>query len=338
MTSTPASDPATTPADTDDRSNAGALHVVLGASGGAGNAIVWALADAGVPTRGVNRSGAAEVPDSVEVVAADITDAADLDRALAGATVVYMAAQPAYHRWVEEFPAMLEGVISGCARHRAKLVMVDNLYAYGPGHGRITEATPRTATDAKGRVRAAMQDRLMAAHADGEVRVAIGQASDYFGPDSDNSGITALAVAPTAGTGRLRWMGSLDAAHSVAYLPDIARAFVILGTRPEADGAMWVLPHGDPVTGRAFLAAVNSTLDRPRKTGVVSKSMLRLAAPFHRISRESLGIAYQWTDPWIADDTKFQSEFGPLTTTPLDVAVATSVASTMGTAEGLAAA
>jgi nucleoside-diphosphate-sugar epimerase len=303
------------------------LHVVLGASGGAGKAIIRALVDAGIPTRGVNRPGVADVPAAAEIVAADITEPADLDRALEGAAVAYMAAQPPYHRWAEEFPSMLEAVIDGCARHDVKLVMVDNLYAYGPGHDHITEATQRTATDAKGRVRAAMQDRLMAAHADGEVRVAIGQASDYFGAGSENSGITALAIEPTAGTGSLRWMGSLDAPHSVAYLPDIARAYVILGTRREADGSMWILPHGDPVTGRAFLATVNATLDEPRKVNVVSKTMLRVAAPFHRISRESLGIVYQWTDPWIADDTAFQAAFGPFPTTPLDAAVATAVRS-----------
>ena len=40
--------------------------------------------------------------------------------------MVYMAAQPAYHRWAEEFTPMLETVIAATAAAGAKLVMVDN--------------------------------------------------------------------------------------------------------------------------------------------------------------------------------------------------------------------
>lgn len=302
------------------------LHVVLGASGGAGNAIARALCDAGRSTRAVNRSGVADLTEGIEVLSADITDPDGAAAAVTGASVVYMAAQPAYHRWPQEFPGMLEGVIRACSAASAKLVMVDNLYAYGPGHDRLTEETAHRATDAKGRTRIAMHERLMEAHDAGDVRVAIGQASDYYGARSDNSGVTALAIAPTAGTGTLRWMGSLDVPHSVAYLPDIAKAYVTLGTHDAADGRAWILPHGKPVTGREFLAAVNATLDEPRKTAVVSRSMLRIAAPFHRISRESLGVLYQWTEPWIADDAAFQSTFGPFAATPLGIAVQDSVA------------
>lgn len=312
------------------------LHVVLGASGGAGNAIARALIDSALPVRAVNRSGTADLPSGAELMAADITDPAGLASAISGASVVYLAAQPAYHRWAEEFPAMLEGAIAACSAIDATLVMVDNLYAYGPGHERITEATPLAATDVKGRVRAEMTRRLLDAHRNGELRVVIGQASDYFGPRRPLSVITALAIDPVTGRGALRWMGSLDTPHSVAYLPDIARAYVTLGTAPEAAGRAWILPHGDPVTGAEFLGAVNATLTEPRRISVVSRTMLRLAAPFHAISRESLGVIRQWTEPWIADSSEFESTFGAFATTPLAEAVAATVAAA-GPAAGVTA-
>ena len=61
------------------------LHVVLGASGGAGNAIMGALAGRGHAVRGVNRSGSLLAPEGVEAVSADITDPAGASAALAGA-------------------------------------------------------------------------------------------------------------------------------------------------------------------------------------------------------------------------------------------------------------
>jgi nucleoside-diphosphate-sugar epimerase len=301
------------------------LHVVLGASGGAGNAIARALHAAGLPTRAVNRTGTADLPEGVARLAADIADPEGAGEAVAGAGVVYMAAQPPYHRWPEEFPAMLRTVSDATAAAGAKLVMVDNLYSYGRGTGTMTEATPRRAADGKGKVRGEMIRMLLDLHGSGQLRVAIGQASDYFGPRADNSGITALAIAPVAEGKTIRWTGNLDVPHSVAYLPDIARAYVQLGTSDAADGEVWILPHGEPVTGRAFLEQVNRSLPQPLKTGLISKPMLRLAAPFHKISKETLGIVYQWTEPFVVDDSKFQQAFEPVATTPLDEAVRTSV-------------
>ncbi len=297
-------------------------HTVLGAAGSAGTALVHALLAEGLEVRAVTRSGRAELPASVGMVAADATDSASLSAALAGSTAVYMAAQPAYHRWPQEFPAMLDAVVAATAAVGARLVMVDNLYAYGPGSSPMTEATPQRATDAKGRTRAAMADSLLAAHAAGRLEVVIGRASDYFGPGAQNSGITALAIDPVAGSGKLRWMGTLDAPHSCAYLPDVARAYVALGTAADVTGRVWHLPHAPAVTGAAFLGLVNDALPQPRPTGVVGTGMLRLAAPFHRISRESLAIAYQWTDPFVVDDADFRARFPQVDVTPLADAVA----------------
>jgi nucleoside-diphosphate-sugar epimerase len=303
------------------------VHVVLGAAGGAGSAILGALAAEGLPARGVGRrERPGSAPAAATWVSADVRDASALDAAVAGAAVVYMAAQPPYHRWPKEFPAMLESVVRASSRAGARLVMVDNLYAFGPGATPMSESSPQRATDHKGRTRADMARTLLEEHASGRLDVVIGRASDYFGPGAENSGITALAIEPVAGSGRLRWVGSLDAPHSCAYLPDIGRAYVALGTAQDVGGRAWQLPHAPAVTGREFLALVNQSLPEPRPTSVVSPGMLRVAAPFHRISRETLSIAYQWTDPFVVDDSDFRARFPGFRTTPMGEAVARTVA------------
>ncbi len=307
-------------------------HVVLGASGAAGSAILTALVDGGFDARGVNRSGPGPAaPDGVDWRTADATSAESLRGALQGADVIHMAAQPPYHRWPQEFPAMMQRVVDAAVAAGARrLVMVDNLYAYGPGASPMTEASPQAATDAKGRTRAAMADALLAVHHEGRIEVVIGRASDYFGPNADNSGITALAIEPAAGRGKLRWMGSMDAPHSCAYMPDVARAFVALGSAPDTAGRIWHLPHAPAVTGADFLALVNASLPEPRATALVSRRMLRLAAPFHRISRESLPLAYQWTEPFLVDDSAFRARFPEFASTPMPQAVAATVAQYRG--------
>jgi nucleoside-diphosphate-sugar epimerase len=301
-------------------------QVVLGASGGAGNAIAQALHASGHRVRAVNRSGRADLPGGIDLMASDLSTPDGVARAVAGAGVVYMAAQPEYHRWPQVFPLMLKQVVDATASVDAKLVMVDNLYGYGPQAGTITEETPERATDRKGAVRREMTATLLRAHQTGKLRVAIGRASDYFGPRADNSSITALAIAPAADGKTIRWMGSLDARHSVAYLPDVARAYVQLGTSDQADGRIWILPHGEPITGRRFLDMVNNALPEPVKTGLLSRTTLSLAAPFHKPSREILGIWYQWSEPFAVDGADdFQRTFGRFESIPLGEAVSKTV-------------
>ena len=60
---------------------------------------------------------------------------------------------------------------------------MENLYAYGPTGGRpLTEDLPLAARTRKGTTRAAMTTALLDVHRRGTVRVAIGRASDFFGP------------------------------------------------------------------------------------------------------------------------------------------------------------
>ena len=140
------------------------LHVVLGARGGTGGAIVRELVGQGRSVRAVTRGGApavgdgAQPPASYQDAAADVTEPEQLRRALAGAAVVYHCAQPAYRRWAQEFPAMNRAVIEAAAEAGAKLVFADNLYMYGPVDGPLTEEHAAASTNEKGRVRAALAE------------------------------------------------------------------------------------------------------------------------------------------------------------------------------------
>lgn len=302
-------------------------HLVLGASGAAGSALIGALVDAGAEVRGLTRSGRAPGAGPVRIDACDITVPGALDRWLRGVDVVHMAAQPAYHRWPQEFPTMLRSVLDSVGGSGARLVMVDNLYAYGRVTGPMREGDPQRASDAKGRTRAAMADMLLAAQADGLAQVVIGRASDYLGPGCRNSGIMALAVAPAAGTGALKWLGRLDVAHSVAYLPDVARALVALGSAgSDVTGRIWHLPHEPAVTGHQLLGMVDACLPQPRRHARISTATLALAAPVNRVARESLAIRHQWIEPWVVADSAFRARFPDLRTTMLPQAVAASVA------------
>jgi nucleoside-diphosphate-sugar epimerase len=302
------------------------LHVVVGASGGTGAAVVRELARRGHRVRAVNRAGNADAPAGVERLAADVATTEGAKTACAGAAVIYHCAQPPYTRWPQEFPPLTDAVAAGAAAAGAKLVLADNLYAYGPHEGLLTEDLPAAATGDKGRVRALMAERLLAAHRQGRLRVAIGRSSDYYGP----GGLLSVAgerVFRAALAGRtVRWLGRLDQPHTLSYLEDMAAGLVLLGERDEADGQIWHLPAAEPLTGRQFLELVVAATGGRSRIATNSAPMTRLAGVFVPFLREVGETLPHFQAPYVLDWSKFRGAFGPFTPTPHPEAVARTVA------------
>jgi nucleoside-diphosphate-sugar epimerase len=303
------------------------LHVVLGASGGTGSAIVRELLARGHRVRAVNRDGNAAVHEGAERFAADVSTLEGARTAAEGAGVVYHAAQPAYTKWPEEFPPMTDAIMEGAAFAGAKLVFADNLYMYGPGASQpMTEETPQKATERKGETRVRMAARLLEAHDSGQLRVAIGRSSDYYGPRGTGT-IVGDAMFGAALAGKtVRWPASLDVPHQFNYLPDMARALVTLGEREQADGRVFHLPAAEPVTGRRFLDLVSAELGEPTKASVTSKTMLRALGLFSSFMRELAETTYQFERPFVADASEYRRVFGRFEPTPHEEAVADTVA------------
>jgi hypothetical protein len=63
--------------------------------------------------RAVNRSGRAELPDAVEVVAADAANPAEARRVCREASVVYHCANPPYAKWPQLHPPLMDAIIKG---------------------------------------------------------------------------------------------------------------------------------------------------------------------------------------------------------------------------------
>ena len=301
--------------------------VVLGAGGGAGQAVVRQLMARGEPVRAVTRSGEGDWPDGVEIVRADAADPAEAQDACAGAGVVYHCVNVPYARWTETLPGVMDSVIAAAGAADATLVYCDNLYGYGPVDGPITEDMPRRAEGAKGRLRNRLADTLLEAHAAGRVRATIGRGSDFFGPGAANT-MAGQLVFPAVVDGRkARWVGALDQPHSLNYVDDFARGLITLGTAPRAAGEIWHIPPNGSPTGRELIEMAFAAAGTEPKIGVYPRWMMRVVALFSRDMREILEVLHQFEHPWILDGSTYPETFGDLEPTPLREAVAKTVAS-----------
>jgi hypothetical protein len=157
------------------------LHVVFG-TGQVGKALAAHLAGLGIAVRAVSRHQPAALA-GVDWRAADAADPEAAADAAKGASVIYQCLNAPYNQWPERFPPLQRSVLAAAERTGALLVSLENLYGYGPASGSpMTEDMPLAATGVKGRARAAMTAELLAAADADRVRIAIGRASDFFGP------------------------------------------------------------------------------------------------------------------------------------------------------------
>lgn len=234
-------------------SGTNALQVVVGASGATGRLVVRELVSRGKRVRAVNRSGRVDVPEGVEVRKGEATDPDSMREVCRGAEVVYHCGTPSFSRWVELFPPMMEGVIEGASAANAKLVFADDTWMYGKVDGPMTEDLPSRPVSSKGVLRAWLAEMLLHAHARGRVQVAIGRASELYGPAVRSVLGENLFGAALKGK-KARWIGDLDVPLTPTFIEDFARGLVTLGEREEALGKCGTYPIPDLLPGESSSA------------------------------------------------------------------------------------
>jgi nucleoside-diphosphate-sugar epimerase len=307
-------------------------HVVVGA-GGIGKATAAALVAQGHTVKLVSRSGGGPAYPGLELVAADVTDAARLTELATGATSIVNAVNPPYTSWPRDWPPMAAAFLAAAERSGAGLVTVSNLYGYGLVDAPMREDQPFAPNGAKGAVRAQMWVDALAAHRDGRVRATELRASDYFGPGA-RSGMSYLGqsvIAPVS-AGKRGWvpMGDLDAAHSWTYLPDIGTLAAALA-RSDPDGPAWGRAWHVPTSSARSMREVGQEVARfagrrSARLSVLPWSLVRAGAVVVPLLREVRETAHQFQRPFVLDSTFTEATF-TLAPTPWEDALAATVAS-----------
>ncbi|MCC5653336.1 SDR family oxidoreductase [Nostoc sp. XA013] len=285
------------------------LHVIFG-TGPLGKAVMRELLVRNKQVRMVNRRGKAEIPPNVEIIACDAYEPENTSVVTAGATVVYQCAQPDYTQWPKFFPSLQASIVEGVAANGAKLVVGDNLYMYGPVNGVLRENLPNAATTRKGRVRTQMTEALLNAHQCGIVRVAIGRASDFYGPEVLKS-VMGDRVFPGILTGKpASGIGEIDLPHSYTFIDDFGKALVALGEQDDAFGQIWHIPNAETITTRQFITIAFEEAGQPPKISKTGKFIMRLGGFFIPEARETIEMMYEFNEPFIVNHDKYVQAFG----------------------------
>ncbi|MFM2183704.1 MAG: hypothetical protein RJB61_1998 [Actinomycetota bacterium] len=298
-------------------------HLVVGA-GPVGSTTAVRLAELGHRVTVLSRSGRGPAHEGIELVAGDATDVDTLVGLLDGSGALVNAANPAYHRWPQDWPPLHRAMCAAAERSGSLLVVMDNLYAFGAGAAMpVRENTPLNPTGHKGAVRAEMATSLLEAHAAGRLRAALVRASDFYGPHVRESAFGERVVPRVMAGRKVSMLGSLDVPHSVSYMPDVAATIAAVITTPGAAGRTWLVPNAPAVTQRQMVEAFNRAASTEAKVSAVPRIAITLGGLVVPLFHELQETWYQFAEPWTTDSSVTEAELG-LTATPLaDGAAAT---------------
>ncbi len=288
------------------------MQTILGAGGVIGTELAKALKDYTDVIRLVSRNPK-KVNDTDLLFPADLSDNAQIDKAIEGSEVVYVTIGFDYNIkvWREKWPTLMKAVIESCEKHQAKLVFFDNVYMYDPNEiPKMTEASRVNPSSKKGKVRAEVAQMILDAVQSKKITALIARSADFYGPHNDKSILVETVVKNLKKGKTAQWFADATQKHSFTYTPDAAKATALLGNTPDTYNQVWHLPTDkNTLNGQEWTALFASELGVKPKVLALPKFMLKILGWFIPIMRELHEMVYQYDRPYFFDSSKFEKRF-----------------------------
>ncbi|SDS38163.1 NAD-dependent epimerase/dehydratase family protein [Microterricola viridarii] len=249
--------------------------------------------------------------DGARALALDATDADAFAAAASGAATIFLCTNPPYTRWPTDWPPVFAAAIDAATRSGAGLVIMSNLYGYGPPEGPMTEDSPELSTETKGRVRLAGWHAALAAHERGDIRAVEVRASDYFGPGATGTahlGESFFHAAEKSKTARV--VGDPALPHSWSYLPDIVSTLIAAADYEGAWGRVWHVPSGQPRARTVIMEQLNEHYGGHGRVAGYPQWVLRALAAVSPLMREIEASSYQFRMPFVIDSAQTERLLG----------------------------
>jgi nucleoside-diphosphate-sugar epimerase len=294
------------------------MQTILGANGTIGSVLAKELRNYTEKIRLVSRNPR-KVNESDELFPADLSDAAMVEKAIAGSDIVYLVVGLEYKAkvWAEKWPKLMRAVLDACIKHNARLVFFDNVYMYDvKAVTHMTEESEINPRSKKGVVRKQIAQMIMDEVKSGRLMALIARSADFYGPDNEKSFVTEMVYKNIRKGKAANWFIDADKKHSFTFTPDAARATAILGNTDDAYNQVWHLPTDkNTLTGREFIELYAKEMNTVTKVSPMPGWLLAILGIFVPILKELREMMYQYDRDYIFDSSKFEKRFNFRTTT-----------------------
>ncbi len=260
--------------------------LILGASGSFGANCVAAFTSAGWNVRKFRRG----------------TD--DMNIAAQGVDVIVNGLNPQnFKDWPTELPKIANAVIGAAKSSGATIIQPGNVYNFGAQPGKWDENTPHRAQTRKGKARIAMEAIYHRAAQDHGIQTIILRAGDFIDAHPSDNFIDFLTK--DLRKGRFIYPGNPDIAHAWAYLPDMARAVVMLAKQRNSLERFEDIPfEGHTLSAIEIKTALEHAGGQTLMLKRFPWAMMRLLSPVWGLAREMHEMRYLWDTPHSLDNAK----------------------------------
>ena len=288
------------------------MQTILGANGTIGSLLAKELTAYTNAIRLVSRNPK-KVNETDELFPADLSDDAQVEKAIAGSDVVYLLVGFEYTLkvWQEKWPKLMRATIDACIKHNAKLVFFDNVYSYDVNAiPHMTEESAINPSSKKGKVRSDIVDMMMKEVKAGKLTALIARSADFYGPNNEKSFLIEVVYKNIKKGKKPNWFINADKKHSFTYTPDAAKATAILGNTLDAYNQVWHLPTDNaPITGRQMIELFTTEMQAKNRVFILPMWLLKLLGLFIPLMREMPEMMYQYDRDYYFDSTKFEKRF-----------------------------
>ncbi len=298
--------------------------LVIGASGGMGYAITSELISreifevvAFARTRSKLERLFGDKP-NISIISGDVFNTDELRAVAQDVEIIFHAMNVPYHEWEAKLPVLLTNILTVAREANARLIAVDNIYAYGRASGeKVAEDFPKQPHTKKGQIRLRLENMIK----ESGVQYLIAHFPDFYGPHAENT-LLNETFQRVVRDQKTVFVGDPTIPREYIYTPDGAKALVELSLRDTAYGQNWNIPGVGVITGNEILQILRRC-GYSKGLTIITKFMVRMGGLFNPTMREVVEMFYLNETPVILSGEKLARELGTIPLTPYEVGIVT---------------
>ncbi len=240
------------------------------------------------------------------------TDA--LENAARGVDVIVNAWNPPYQKWNAQVLAMQPSVHRAALANDATVIIPGNVYVFGAQTpAPWSDTSEYRATNLLAQIRIKMEQ----SYRDAGVHTIVLRAGDYLDTEPSGNWFDRI-MAPSLRKGALTFPGQPDIPRAWAFLPDLARATVLLAEqRDTLDRFADICFEGYTLTAEQMAASISEARGHNVRINEMAWWPLRLMWPFMPEVKHIFEMRYIWNTPHWLDGTKFNAHVPDFESTPM---------------------
>lgn len=296
--------------------------LVLGATGGTGQAIISELLARGANVIAFGRSELKlkavlekyDVHRQLSYKTGDVFHPNSIAEAAKNVDVIFQCANVKYQEMKDKLLPLGESVMTAANEMGKKVVIVDGIYVYGHQVAKGDENHPKHPHTKKGKIRVEFE-KLILSDRWQNAKPLIVRLPDYYGPSSQNAYLQPTLEGMAENKVSM-FIGNLKTPREYIYLPDAAKMIINIAEHDDAYRENWNIPGAGLISGKEIIKIAREITGNQKMVIPLNQCAISLIGRFDPFMREVVEIMYLTKEGFVLSGEKYEQRIGPIQATP----------------------